>query len=201
MALDPEPGDEPEPVTDPGGAGLSPVGLGRTVLLGVASALLFGVGLLVTEQVPEVLTDVDLKPFFIVYLLVAAAPFGIPALSIALGGAIGEGFLDIFEGYELDDPFGFLGYVFGFFLFGWYLENAAEDPTDSRTLAVAAVLAAFAQALFEGFAFLIFGAESGPVDAAISVLGNTVTHGILLGAIPLVALHPYLGDWLESRLA
>jgi hypothetical protein len=201
MALDPEAGSEPDATTDADpGADLSPIGLGRALLLGVVSAVLFGVGLYFTELVPEVLTDVDLKPFFVPYLLIAAVPFGIPTLSIAFGGAVGEGFLDIFEGYELDDPFGFLGYVFGFFVFGWFLENVAEDPTDRSTLAVAALLAALVQALFEGVALVIFGAESGPVDAVVSVLGNTVTHGLLLGAVPLVVLYPLLGDWLASRL-
>ncbi|WP_313691516.1 hypothetical protein [Halorarum halobium] len=162
----------------------------RTVLaLGLLSALLFGLGLQVTEAAGEFAVDVDLKPFFIPYLLVGLARFGIPTLSVGLGAALGEGVLDVFEGYELDDPIGFIGYVVGFVVFGWYLDQRTADPTSSRSLVVAAVLGALAQAVFEGSAFLIFDPSAGPLAATLSVLGNTVTHGVLLGAIPLVLLH------------
>lgn len=63
--------------------------------------------------------DIDLKPFFIPYQLISAASFDVPTVSIALGCVLGEGILDIFDGDELDDPFGFLGYVFGLYVFGW----------------------------------------------------------------------------------
>ena len=63
-----------------------------------------------------------------VEILLFLTGYTIPTLSVGLGGAIGEGILDVFEGYELDDPIGFLGYVLGFTAFGWYLKSVAEDP-------------------------------------------------------------------------
>lgn len=164
----------------------------RSILLGLASAILFALGLLITESVGEVVIDVDLKPFFIPYLLIAVARSGIPTLSVGLGAAIGEGVLDIFEGYELDDPVGFIGYVAGFNVFGWYLHEIADNPSSKRSLTIGAVLGAFVQALFEGIAFLTFGATAGGFGATISVLGNTITHGLVLGALPLIVLLPRL---------
>jgi hypothetical protein len=168
------------------------------LLLGVASAVLFGLGLLLTESVGEFAVDVDLKPFFLPYLLIVFSRYGVGTLSIGLGAAVGEGVLDVFEGYELDDPVGFIGYVLGFTAFGWYLNEVAADPDSTRSLAVAAVLGGFVQASFEGLAFLVFGAETGPRAATLSVLGNTVTHGVLLGAVPLVVLVPVLRDRVEA---
>lgn len=168
-----------------------------TLLLGVAGAVLFAAGLLVTESVGEVAVDVDLKPFFLPYLLIAGARYGFQTMSVGLGAAIGEGVLDVFEGYELDDPIGFIGYVVGFLAFGWYLDTVAEDPTSTRSLSVAAILGAFVQACFEGAAFLAFDA-AGVRGATVSVLGNTLTHGVLLGAIPLVVLAPIVRDRVEG---
>ena len=177
------------------GAQSSLNGFRKTVFLGIVSALLFGSGVFLTELIPEVGTDIDFKPFFIVYLLIGMLPFGIPTLSVALGGALGEGFLDVFEGYELDDPFGFLGYFFGFFIFGWYLDQVASDPTSTRALTIAALLGAFVQALFEGIAFAIFQPTSFPGGVVLSILGNTITHGLVLGAIPLLVLYPYFSNF------
>jgi hypothetical protein len=157
------------------------------------------IGLLVTEMVGEVAVDVDLKPFFVTYLFLAVVRFGIPTLVVGLGAAVGEGILDVFEGYELDDPIGFLGYVVGFTAFGWYLDKVADDPTRPRALAVGAVLGAFVQALFEGLAFFAFDPAATFVDASISVGGNTLTHGVLLGAIPLVLLFSRFQSVIDSR--
>jgi hypothetical protein len=168
----------------------------RDALLGLASLVLFALGLLVTEAAGELALDVDLKPFVVPYLLITVVRFGIPTLSVGLGAALGEGVLDVFEGYELDDPVGFIGYVIGFTAFGWYLD-VADDPERPRTLAAAAVLGAALQAAFEATAFLIFDPSAGRVDAAVSLLGNTVTHGVLLGAIPLVVLYPRVRDRLD----
>jgi len=170
------------------------------VALVFASAVVFGGGVALAETAPEIGVDIDLKPFFIPYLLIGAVSFGIPTVSIALGSALGEGFLDIFEGYELDDPFGFLGYVFGFYAFGWYLNNVAADPTNRRTLLVAALIGAFVQAVFEGIAFVIFDPSVGLGGAILSMLGNTLTHGLLLGAIPLLLCYPVLHDRLNALL-
>ena len=167
----------------------------HVVGVGVLSGLLFTVGLLVTEAPGELALDVDLKPFFLPYLLIAVVRYGFPTLSAGLGAAVGEGALDIVEGYELDDPVGFIGYVVGFTLFGWYLHRVAADPTDRRAQTIAAVLGALAQAAFEGTAFLVFSVDAGLADATVSVVGNTITHGVLLGAIPLIALFP----WVAAR--
>ena len=175
-------------------------GFRYAIALLVGSAVLFACGVAITETVPEVGVDIDLKPFFIPYLLIGAVSFGVPTVSIALGGALGEGFLDVFEGYELDDPFGFLGYVFGFYVFGWYLHDVASDPTSRRTLTIAALLGAFVQAVFEGLAFVIFQPDVMPESAILSVLGNTVTHGLLLGAVPLLVLYPALNERLGTLL-
>jgi hypothetical protein len=167
--------------------------------IGVVSCLLFIAGLLLTEAPGEVATDVDLKPFFLVYLLVAVCRFGFPTLSAGLGAAVGEGVLDVFEGYELDDPIGFIGYVVGFTVFGWYLHRVAGDPSDGRAQVVAAVLGAFAQAFAEGVAFLAIDADAGVTAAAVSVGGNTVTHGVVLGAIPLVLLYPTVAGYVGTE--
>jgi hypothetical protein len=165
-----------------------------TALLGVASAVLFMAGLLVTESFGEIALDIDLKPFFLPYLLIALSRYGLPTLSVGLGAAIGEGILDIFEGYELDAPIGFLGYVLGFTAFGWFLDSVADDPRAPLSLTAGAMLGAFVQALFEGVAFLIFKAGASSLDAAISIAGNTATHGVVLGAVPLVIILPYVRE-------
>jgi hypothetical protein len=171
----------------------------RLIGIGVLSGLLFAAGLLITEAPGEIATDVDLKPFFLVYLLVAVCRYGVPTLAAGLGAAVGEGVLDVFEGYELDDPIGFIGYVVGFTVFGWYLHRIAEDPSDRRAQVVAAVLGAFAQALAEGLAFLAIDTDAGVMAAAVSVGGNTVTHGIVLGAIPLVLLYPVVAGYVGTE--
>jgi hypothetical protein len=167
-----------------------PGSLQRNAAFAAASAALFALGLLVTESFGEVAVDVDLKPFFVPYLLIFAARAAIPTMAVGLGAALGEGVLDVFEGYELDDPIGFIGYVVGFSAFGWYLHDVADDPTRPRSLAVGATLGAFVQAVFEGVAYLTVEETATAADAAVSTLGNTVTHGLILGAIPLVVLLP-----------
>lgn len=152
-----------------------------------------------TESVGEVGTDIDFKPFFIPYLLVVITRFGPPTLLIGLGAAIGEGILDIFEGYEIDDPVGFLGYVLGFVVFGWYLHEVADDSTSWRALTGAALLGAFVQAFFESFAYFVFDTSAGVMQAGLSLFGNTLSHGFLLGAVPLVILAPTVQDYLATR--
>jgi hypothetical protein len=160
----------------------------KLVAYGIASGLFFAIGLVVTETVGEIGVDIDFKPFVIPYLLIAINRYGVTTLSVGLGAALGEGALDVVEGYELDDPIGFLGYVFGFTVFGWYLHEAADDPTSWSSLTAGAVLGACVQAVFEALAFFVFAATASPLDATISVIGNTLTHGVVLGAIPLVIL-------------
>ena len=190
-------GPPPQPDAEPNSDPLSrPI---KLVAYGTASGVLFGTGLLLTESLGELAFDVDLKPFVLPYLLIAVTRFGLPTLSVGLGAALGEGILDIFEGYELDDPIGFLGYVFGFTVFGWYLHKVAEEPTSWRSLSVGAILGAFVQAFFEGAALFALNSAVAPSNVTVEILGNTVTHGIILGAIPLVFLFRAVPD-LDERL-
>ncbi len=152
-----------------------------------ASGLVFVAGLAVTEPLGEVAVDVDLKPFFLPVLPATLLPYGMTSRSVASGAAVGEALLDVLEGYEVDDPFGFLGYVAGFLAFAWIVHRVAPAPTDRRWLVVAALVGALVQAAFEGLAFLLVGGV-GPAGAAASVAGNTLTHGLLVGALPLIAL-------------
>ncbi|MFC7141355.1 hypothetical protein ACFQMA_16140 [Halosimplex aquaticum] len=175
--------------------------MARNAMLGAASAVLFILGLLITESFGETAVDVDLKPFFAPYLLIAVARFGIPTLSVGLGAALGEGVIDVFEGYELDDPVGFIGYVVGFTAFGWYVHEVSTDPRRPRSLLVGATLGAFVQAAFEGVAYLAFEASAGYVGASVSVVGNTAAHGVILGGLPLVVLLPRVSDRLERFVA
>lgn len=182
---------EPDEAVDVGAA------LRRFGALLGASALVFAAGVTVSELGGELAHDVDFKPFFLVYLLVALVGFGGSTLAIGLGAAIGEGFHDLAEGYEPDEPLGFLGYLAGFMAFAWVLHRVAPDPGNRRYQVGAAVAGAFVQALFEGFAFL-FERDFTPNEAILSVAGNTVTHGLLLGAVPLVALYPLLATRWEG---
>jgi hypothetical protein len=52
-------------------------------------------------------------------------------------------------------------------------------------------MAGFLQAVIEASSFLIFGEESLGVTVQ-SALGNTLTHGILWGVIPVLLLVPAL---------
>jgi hypothetical protein len=188
-------------VDGPGGEGLERGRLASprlVVTLFVVASVAFFLASAVTEQVPEFATDVDLKAFFLIYLLVALVPYGLATLSAGIGMAVGEGAYDIIEGYELDDPFGFVGYVLGIVTFGWVL-HVAGDPTDRRWQVAAAVAGAGVQATFEGVAFLVLSDAGVPV-ALFSVLGNTVTHGLVLGAVPLVLLLPLVGDSLAGAI-
>ncbi|MEA5386961.1 hypothetical protein VB779_07725 [Haloarculaceae archaeon H-GB11] len=50
-----------------------------------------------------------------------------------------------------------------------------------------------------GVAFILL-AEADVGTVAASILGNTVTHGLLFGAIPLVVLYPVVRDRVAERL-
>ncbi|WP_435064069.1 hypothetical protein [Halobaculum sp. EA56] len=163
--------------------------VGRVLLYAVVSAVLFVVGLLPAESVGELGVDVDLKPFVLPYLVIATARFDERTLAASAGAAVGEGTLDLLEGFELDDPFGFVGYLVGFLVFGWVLQEVAPDADDRRWQVAACVCGALAQAVFEGTAFYLLSGAT-VTEAAISVAGNTVTHGLLLGAIPFLMLAP-----------
>lgn len=150
-----------------------------------ASAALFFFGLLVTEMFGEIPPDVDFKPFFIPLVLLASLPWRY-RWAVALGAAIGEGVGDLLEGYELaDDPMGFIGYVLGFVVAAQILR---DRPHQRSRLVAAGLAAAFINAVPEAIGFYLEGVE--PWAAVLSALGNTFSHGVLLGAIPLVLLAP-----------
>lgn len=46
----------------------------KLVVIAGLTAVLFFFGLLITERVPEIPVDIDFKPFFIPFLLVALLP-------------------------------------------------------------------------------------------------------------------------------
>ncbi|MFC7068204.1 hypothetical protein [Halobaculum lipolyticum] len=163
--------------------------VGRVLLYGALAAGVFAAGLLVTEPAGELGLDIDFKPFFLPYLVIAAIRFDERAVAASVGAAVGEGVLDLVEGYELDDPFGFVGYVVGFLVFGWVLREVAPDESDRRWQALACVCGAGTQAAFEGAAFYLLS-DSGVSEALVSVVGNTVTHGVVMGAVPFVLLAP-----------
>lgn len=169
------------------------------VITGIVAVLFMG-SLLLTEfaGVPEILGDTDWKSFFIPYLFIALLPYGYATLSVGFGAALGEGILDIVEGYAPDDAFGFAGYVIGFWTFGYVLHKWG-DPTNKYHMSVAAVVGAFVQIAIEGIGYLAVEGEALSFYA-INVVGNTITHGIILGMIPLLLIYPMLQGRIERHL-
>ncbi|MEO0983005.1 MAG: ATP-binding cassette domain-containing protein [Pseudomonadota bacterium] len=166
-----------------------------TAVLGV-TAVLFFLCLLPFELIPEIPVDIDSKPFFVPLALCALLPSGRIGLAIGLGVALGEGLRDLMEGYELDDPIGFFGYIAGF----WAASALYSVTAASRwSLVVGAVLCAAIQAAIEASSFLIFGAEGWTITVE-SAIGNTITHGVIWGAAPLLFLVPALEGKFESYL-
>ena len=168
----------------------------KLIVIAGLTGVLFFFGLLVTERIPEIPVDIDFKPFFIPFLLVALLPVGRPAWAIGLGAALGEGFGDILEGYEPDDAFGFVGYVVCFVIAAYIIRNR---PRNWILVSLACVVGAFIQAAFEAATLLLFGEEALPV-AIWSGIGNTLTHGIALGLIPTLILIPLLHGRIERLL-
>lgn len=168
----------------------------KLIVIAGLTGVLFFFGLLVTERVPEIPVDIDWKPFFIPFTFVALLPLGAPVVAVGLGAALGEAFGDILEGYEIDDPFGFFGYVLGFAIAGYIIGNR---PLNRLRVSIACVVGAFVQAVIEASTFLIFGGEALSV-VILSALGNTVTHGVVLGVIPTLILVPLLHGRIERFL-
>ena len=166
-----------------------------TALIGVV-AVIFFFALLPFELIPEVPVDIDAKPFFVPLALAALLPSGRTGLAIGLGVALGEGLRDVLEGYELDDPIGFIGYVVGF----WAASGIfAMAPGNRAVMVFGAIVCAGLQAVLEASSFLIFGTEAFTV-AIQSAIGNTISHGIIFGAIPMVFLVKSLHGRFERYL-
>ncbi|MFB6254329.1 MAG: hypothetical protein ABEI06_06960 [Halobacteriaceae archaeon] len=160
------------------------------VIAGI-TAVLFAGGLALTEFT-EIPPDIDFKPFFIVYAIIVLVPWGIPTLTTALGATGAEAILDLIEGAAADDPFGWAGYLLAFTLFGWLVKG---DTSNYLKISVAAVLAAFVQIAIEALNILVISDKAISVYVTI-VIGNTITHGVIMGAILLV---PTL-EALEGRV-
>jgi hypothetical protein len=168
----------------------------KMMVVAALVAVLFFFGLLIFERIPEIPVDIDFKPFFIPFLFLALLPRGLPTLAIPLGAAVGEAIGDIIEGFEVDDPFGFFGYFLGFAVAGYLIGNR---PLNWVRVTVACIVGALVQAVIEASAFIAFG-EEGLGVAVYSALGNTITHGILLGALVTVPLIYALHGRIERLL-
>ena len=103
---------------------------------------------------------------------------------------------DLLEGYEIDDPIGAVGYVIGFFIAGYIVGN---HPLNKIRVAIAAAAAGFIHAAIEATAFILFSQETVYI-AFWSAIGNTITDGIILGAIPTPFVVPQLYGRIERYL-
>ncbi len=108
----------------------------------------------------------------------------------------GEFLRDLLEGYEIDDPIGAVGYVIGFVV-GGYIIN--DHPQNKFLLFIGATMAGFIHAAIEATAFLLFDTETVWV-AVWATIGNTITDGIIMGAIPLILIMPRLQGRIERYL-
>ena len=168
----------------------------KLIVVAVLCSVFFFLALTLLEVIPEIPVDIDFKPFFIPLAFVALVPLGKPTVAVGLGASLGEFLRDMLEGYEIDDPFGAVGYAVAFVLAGYVIHNR---PLSKVRLSIAAVLAGFVQALSEAAAFLLFGEETLKI-AIWSAAGNTVTHGLIMGAIPLVLIVPQLHGRIERYM-
>jgi hypothetical protein len=168
----------------------------KLTVLTVLTAVTFFLGLTLFEAIPEIPVDVDFKPFFIPMSFVALVPLGKPLFAVSLGGLLGEFLRDLLEGYEIDDPIGAVGYVVGFFIAGYVVGN---HPLNKIRVAIAAAVAGFLHAAIEATAFILFSQETAYI-AFWSAIGNTITDGIILGAIPTPFIVPQLYGRVERYL-
>ncbi len=167
----------------------------KLTVLTVLTAVTFFLGLTLFEAIPEIPVDIDFKPFFIPMSFVALVPKGWPLFAVSLGGMLGEFLRDLLEGYEIDDPIGAVGYVVGFFIAGYLIGN----PLNKIQVAIAATVAGFVHAAIEATAFILFDQETAYI-AVWAAIGNTITDGIILGAIPTPLIVPQLYGRIERYL-
>ena len=172
------------------------VELTSLVVIAGLTAVLFAGALAIGEGLGEIPPDIDWKAFFVVYTVIVFVPWGTPTIAAAVGATLAEGLLDFFEGIEPDEPFGWAGYLVGFTVAGYFF----KDPSDTAKLVIGAVLGGFLQFAIEGLVFIVVEGEA--VSVYLTALaGNTVTHGIILGAIPLVPVVSALRGRMERVLA
>jgi hypothetical protein len=168
----------------------------KLIVIAVICSVLFFLALTLLEAIPEIPVDIDFKAFFIPLAFVALLPVGAPTLAVALGAALGELLRDMLEGYEIDDPIGTIGYVVGFVLAGYVVGNRPFGKT--RLIAAGAVLG-LVHAVIEASSFLLFSKETMGI-AIWSAVGNPITDGIIMGAIPLLFLVPRLHGRIERYM-
>jgi hypothetical protein len=155
----------------------------KLIVIAVICAVLFFLALTLLEAIPEIPVDIDFKPFFILLAFVALLPVGAPTFAVALGAT-------------LDDPIGTIGYVVGFVLAGYIIGNR---PLSKARLITAGVGSGFAQAVIEASSFLLFSKETVGI-AVWSAMANTITHGVVMGAVPLLFLVPRLHGRIERYM-
>ncbi|MGB6300287.1 MAG: hypothetical protein WBF90_29520 [Rivularia sp. (in: cyanobacteria)] len=165
----------------------------KLTVIAVLCSVIFFLALTLFEAVPEIPVDIDLKPFFIPLAFVALVPKGMPVVAVSLGAMLGEFLRDLLEGYELDDPIGAIGYVVGFVIAGYIV---GSNPLNKFRLFIAAMVSGLVHAVIEATSFLIFSTETWSV-ALWSAAGNTITDGLLGGAIPLILIMPHLYGRVE----
>ena len=172
------------------------VELTNLVVIAGLTAVLFAGALAIGEGLGEIPPDIDWKAFFIVYTVIVFVPWGTPTIAAAVGATMAEGILDFFEGIEPDEPFGWTGYLVGFTVAGYFM----KDPDKKVMLAIGAVLGGFIQFAIEGLVFIVVEGEAMSVYLT-ALAGNTVTHGIILGAIPLIPIVGALKGRMERVMA
>jgi hypothetical protein len=167
----------------------------KLVVICVTVGVIFGVGLFLFDFF-EIPVDIDFKPFFIPLVFAVLLPNGWPVAAVALGSVLGEAIRDFFEGYGPDDIPGLVGFFVSFYMAGYLIGNNPLNKT--RIFLVATFVGAF-QAAFEAVVFLLFG-DAGVWVALWSWAGNSVTHGIIMGAIPTIWLIPKFHGRIERYL-
>lgn len=172
------------------------VDLTDLVVIAGLTAVLFAGALAIGEGLGEIPPDIDWKAFFVVYTVIVFVPWGTPTVAAAVGATMAEGILDFFEGIEPDEPFGWAGYLAGFTIAGYFM----KDPDNKVMLAIGAVLGGFIQFAIEGLVFLVVEGEAISVYAT-ALAGNTITHGVILGAIPLIPVVGALKGRMERVMA
>ncbi|MFB6250595.1 MAG: hypothetical protein ABEI27_02730 [Halobellus sp.] len=172
------------------------VDLTNLVVIAGLTAVLFAGALAIGEGLGEIPPDIDWKAFFVVYTVIVFVPWGTPTITAAVGATMAEGILDFFEGLEPDEPFGWAGYIVGFTIAGYFM----KDPSDTVKLAIGAVLGGFIQFAIEGLSLVLISGDALSVYLT-SLAGNTLTHGVILGAIPLIPVVSALQGRMERVLA
>ncbi|WP_035140631.1 hypothetical protein [Fischerella sp. PCC 9605] len=166
----------------------------KLVVIAVLCSVIFFIALTLFEAIPEIPVDIDFKPFFIPLAFTALVPRKFwPLFAVSMGAMLGEFLRDLLEGYEIDDPIGAIGYVVGFMMSGYII---GSNPLNKIRLFIAAIVAGFVHAVIEASSFIIFSTETFNV-AVWAAIGNTITDGLIMGAIPLILIMPHLYGRVE----